>query len=45
MAQVWLATGSSRGLGRAIVETELAAGNKVSATTRDVESMRDLSER
>jgi len=29
MAQVWLVTGSSRGLGRAIVEAGLAAGNKV----------------
>jgi len=28
MAQVWLVTGSSRGLARAIVEAGLAAGNK-----------------
>ena len=41
MAQVWLVTGSSRGLGRAIVEAGLAAGNKVLATARNVESMRD----
>ena len=45
MAQVWLVTGSSRGLGRAIVEAGLAAGNKVLATARDVESLRDLSDR
>jgi NAD(P)-dependent dehydrogenase (short-subunit alcohol dehydrogenase family) len=32
MAQVWLVTGSSRGLGRAIVEAGLAAGNRVLAT-------------
>jgi len=32
MSQVWLVTGSSRGLGRAIVEASLAAGNKVMAT-------------
>jgi len=38
MAQVWLVTGSSRGLGRAIVEAGLAAGNKVLATARDIES-------
>src|SRR6202451_3278775 len=45
MAQVWLVTGSSRGLGRAIVEAGLAGGNKVLATARDIESLRDLSER
>src|ERR1700678_1763522 len=45
MGQVWLVTGSSRGLGRAIVEASLAAGNKVLATTRDIESLHDLSER
>jgi NAD(P)-dependent dehydrogenase (short-subunit alcohol dehydrogenase family) len=33
MAQVWLVTGSSRGLGRAIVEAGLAAGNKVLAAS------------
>jgi len=31
MAQVWLVTGSSRGLGHAIVEAGLAAGNNVLA--------------
>src|SRR6202041_2574529 len=45
MSQVWLVTGSSRGLGRAIVEAGLAAGNKVLATARDIESLADLSER
>jgi NADP-dependent 3-hydroxy acid dehydrogenase YdfG len=45
MAQVWLVTGSSRGLGRAIVEAGLAAGNKVLATARDTESLLDLTER
>ena len=45
MAQVWLVTGSSRDLGRAIVEAGLAAGNQVLATARDIESLRDLSER
>jgi NAD(P)-dependent dehydrogenase (short-subunit alcohol dehydrogenase family) len=44
MAQVWLVTGSSRGLGRAIVEAGLAAGNKVIATARSIESLRDLSD-
>ena len=45
MAQVWFVTGSSRGLGRAIVEAGLAAGNKVLATARDIDSLSDLSER
>ena len=45
MTQVWFVTGSSRGLGRAIVEAGLAAGNKVLATARDTASLRDLSER
>src|SRR6185312_7593391 len=45
MAQVWLVTGSSRGLGRAIVEAGLAAGNKVLATARGIESLADLSDR
>src|SRR5579859_2415652 len=45
MAQVWFVTGSSRGLGRAIVEAGLLAGNKVLATARDIESLRELSER
>jgi NAD(P)-dependent dehydrogenase (short-subunit alcohol dehydrogenase family) len=45
MAQIWLVTGSSRGLGRAIVDAGLAAGNKVLATARDIKSLVDLSER
>ena len=45
MAQVWLVTGSSRGLGHAIVEAGLVAGNKVLATARDIKSLADLSER
>src|SRR5207253_10671475 len=45
MAQIWLVTGSSRGLGRAIVEAGLAAGNKVLATARDIKSLANLSDR
>ena len=45
MAQVSLVTGSSRGLGRAIVEAGLLAGNKVLATARDIDSLRELPER
>jgi NADP-dependent 3-hydroxy acid dehydrogenase YdfG len=43
--RIWLVTGSSRGLGRAIVEAGLAAGNKVLATARDIKSLADLLER
>jgi len=45
MSQVWLVTGSSRGLGRTIVEASLAAANKVMATARNTESLNDLSDR
>jgi NAD(P)-dependent dehydrogenase (short-subunit alcohol dehydrogenase family) len=45
MTQVWFVTGSSRGLGLAIVEAGLAAGDRVLATARDTASLRDLSER
>jgi nucleoside-diphosphate-sugar epimerase len=45
MAQIWLVTGGSRGLGRAIVEAGLAAGNKVFVTARDIKSLADLPER
>src|SRR5436853_53166 len=44
MSLVWLVTGSARGLGRAIVEAGLAAGNKVLATARGIESLAHLSE-
>jgi NAD(P)-dependent dehydrogenase (short-subunit alcohol dehydrogenase family) len=35
MPKTWLITGSSRGLGRALAETVLAAGHKLVATARD----------
>ena len=34
MSKVWFVTGSSRGLGRAIVSAALAAGDSVVATAR-----------
>jgi NAD(P)-dependent dehydrogenase (short-subunit alcohol dehydrogenase family) len=45
MAKVWLVTGASRGLGRAVVEEALAAGNKVVATARTIDTLKDLEER
>ena len=40
--QVWFVTGSSRGLGRALLEELLAAGHNVIATARKTESLQDL---
>src|SRR5207253_1917647 len=45
MAQVWLITGSARGLGRAIAEAVLAAGDKLIATARHPQQLSDLVER
>ncbi len=42
MAQTWLITGSSRGLGRALAEAVLAAGHNVVATARDPRQLDDL---
>lgn len=42
MSQVWLITGSSRGLGRAFAEAALAAGCQVAATARRVEDLAEL---
>jgi NAD(P)-dependent dehydrogenase (short-subunit alcohol dehydrogenase family) len=41
-AKVWLITGSSRGLGRALAETVLSAGHKLVATARSPEQLQDL---
>ncbi|GFE58513.1 SDR family NAD(P)-dependent oxidoreductase [Geobacter sp. AOG1] len=45
MSKVWLVTGSSRGLGRNIVEVALEAGEMVVATARKPEQLQDLVER
>ena len=45
MSQVWLITGSSRGLGRALAEAVLAAGHKLAATARDPAQLADLVDR
>ncbi len=43
--KVWLITGSSRGLGRALAEAVLTAGNQLIATARNPEQLNDLVER
>ncbi|MCF6525781.1 oxidoreductase [Streptomyces sp. JJ36] len=43
--RVWLVTGASRGLGRAVTETVLEAGDRVVATARKPEALDDLAER
>jgi NAD(P)-dependent dehydrogenase (short-subunit alcohol dehydrogenase family) len=42
MTQVWLITGSSRGLGRALAEAVLEAGHELLATARHPEQLADL---
>src|SRR5579863_5698981 len=43
--QVWLITGSSRGLGRALAEAVLAGGHELVATARNPKQLSDLVER
>ena len=43
MNKNWFVTGSSRGLGRKLVQAILAAGDKVIATARKPEELKDLS--
>jgi NAD(P)-dependent dehydrogenase (short-subunit alcohol dehydrogenase family) len=45
MEKVWLITGSSRGLGRALAEAVLAAGDKLVATARTPAQLADLVDR
>lgn len=42
MSKVWFVTGSSRGLGRALVRAALRAGDRVAATARRPEQLADL---
>ncbi|KIF73396.1 oxidoreductase [Streptomyces sp. 150FB] len=42
MSKIWFVTGSSRGLGRAVVTAALEAGDRVVATARDTASLDDL---
>ncbi len=45
MSQVWLITGSSRGLGRALAEAVLDAGHQLLATARDASQLGELARR
>lgn len=45
MAQRWLITGSSRGIGRALAEAVLASGHRLVATARDPSQLDDLVQR
>ena len=45
MPQVWLITGSSRGLGRAFAEAALASGCQVAATARNAEDLAGLKDK
>jgi NAD(P)-dependent dehydrogenase (short-subunit alcohol dehydrogenase family) len=45
MSQVWLVTGSSRGVGRALAEAVLVKGHKLVATARDPRALSGLVER
>jgi NAD(P)-dependent dehydrogenase (short-subunit alcohol dehydrogenase family) len=45
MTKVWFITGSSRGLGRSLTETVLAKGDKVAATARNTDKLKDLVEK
>ena len=44
MSKTWFVTGSTRGLGRALVEAVLQAGDRVAATARNPDALRDLVE-
>src|SRR6201993_764302 len=45
MSQVWLITGSSRGLGRAFAEAALVSGFQVAATARNIEDLAELKDK
>ncbi|MEV0719626.1 oxidoreductase [Asanoa sp. NPDC050611] len=42
MTRTWLITGGSQGLGRALTEAALAAGDRVAATSRQADALPDL---
>ncbi|WP_030462466.1 SDR family oxidoreductase [Kitasatospora sp. NRRL B-11411] len=44
MSKIWFITGASRGLGRSFTEAALSRGDKVAATARDTDTLKDLAE-
>jgi NAD(P)-dependent dehydrogenase (short-subunit alcohol dehydrogenase family) len=44
MEKIWFITGSSRGLGRSLTAAVLAKGDKVAATARNIEQLKDLAD-
>jgi len=45
MTKIWFITGSSRGLGRSLTEAVLKSGDKVAATARNTDSLKDLEDK
>lgn len=45
MIKIWFITGSSRGLGRSLTEAVLKSGDKVAATARNTDSLKDLKDK
>jgi len=45
MTKIWMITGSSRGLGRALAEAVLAGGDQLAATARNPAQLQDLVDR
>ncbi|SDD73400.1 Short-chain dehydrogenase [Mucilaginibacter pineti] len=45
MEKIWFITGSSRGLGRSLTEAVLAKGDKVAATARNPEQLKELEDK
>ncbi len=45
MERIWFITGSSRGLGRSLTEAVLANGDKVAATARNTEQLKQFTEK
>jgi NAD(P)-dependent dehydrogenase (short-subunit alcohol dehydrogenase family) len=45
MSKIWFITGSSRGLGRSLTEAVLNTGDRVAATARNLDDLKDLIEK